>query len=602
MRKILLAIILVPIIFTFVKGSVFAFVLEKTYDRTFEAKDDYVQITETKSYKIIQPNWYVSAGTDEEFIIFNPVKNDTNQKEKLQMTKDSIRVVDGNGSNLNFISEDTTNSNILIHVKFPTNLYYNSNFKIVLSYKSYGLLIKNGALRDLYIPAFSKDYQFITENSSEKVNTTIKIPVGYGDINFIAPKVDSAKEGDFWVVNFPQDKLIGETGWIQIGTAQNFNFKIVQPYSSTTSLPISFNTYKLTIPRDITSGPIKQKVYYTSIDPAPYSIEEDSDGNLIATFKTAATAQGEIVITGYAVLTQDNSFDFKDSGDVSSIPKDVLEKNTKSAKYWESDDPEIKKVATELKGSETNVYKIIQKTYQYVINKIDYSEVKRFGINKRQGALATLKGGAAVCMEYSDLFIALIRAQGIPARGAFGYGYSALDSFSTEDNTINHQWAEVYIPSVKSWIEVDTTWGENGQEIIGGDLNHFYSHVASVSPEIPSTTEVTYFGAAEQIADRQMSVNPAEKITKSSQILSEDDLIKLYPSKDDFNKIKDSLLGGINQIFSALNSQLNQILEPIPGITPSSRSIIKAGIGLVFILIGVGIFIFIRKKKIRFKV
>jgi hypothetical protein len=126
------------------------------------------------------------------------------------------------------------------------------------------------------------------------------------------------------------------------------------------------------------------------------------------------------------------------------------------------------------------------------VNSIDYAKVDRFGLTKRQGAVATLRGGAAVCMEYSDLFIALMRAQGIPARAAYGYGYDTRES---EINQIGHQWAEVYIPGVDEWVAVDVTWGESGQTLIGGDLNHLYTHIASSNPDQPPQVKARFYGS-----------------------------------------------------------------------------------------------------------
>src|SRR5262249_16924543 len=141
--------------------------------------------------------------------------------------------------------------------------------------------------------------------------------------------------------------------------------------------------------------------------------------------------------------------------------------------------------------------------YQYVVDKIDYSEVKRFGLNTRQGALKTLEGGAAVCMEYSDLFIALMRAEGVPARAAFGYGY---DSRATSGVDTAHQLAEAYIPKLGQWVGVDTTWGENGPAIIGGDLNHLYRHVAVVDPNTPAQVSVQFFGQTPEGSDEKFAI------------------------------------------------------------------------------------------------
>jgi hypothetical protein len=116
-------------------------------------------------------------------------------------------------------------------------------------------------------------------------------------------------------------------------------------------------------------------------------------------------------------------------------------------------------------------------------------------------------------MEYSDLFIALMRAQGVPARAAFGYGF---DARTTGGEDIAHQWAEVYLPAQGTWIGVDTTWGENGPAIIGGDLNHIYKYIASKDPHTPAPLEVSFLGGLSDVASEAMT------ITAVSSIPSED--------------------------------------------------------------------------------
>jgi hypothetical protein len=153
------------------------------------------------------------------------------------------------------------------------------------------------------------------------------------------------------------------------------------------------------------------------------------------------------------------------------------------AEYWEVNAPAIKQVAAAEANGEDDIYKLVSNVYKSTVDSIDYSEVKKFGINQRQGALTTLEGGAAVCMEYSDLYLTKLRALGVPARATFGYGY---DSKLGSDSQEAHQWVQVYFPKFQKWVSVDVTWGESGVDILGGDLNHFYTHVAHEDPNTPS--------------------------------------------------------------------------------------------------------------------
>lgn len=537
-------------------------IIEKTYDRVYDVKDDHIEITETKAISVTENNFFIQAGAEESFTIFNPVQDDPDAQSKAEQTLSSIVLTDGSGNNLSFTSDTTATGNLIIKTKINTGIYSGQTYTIRLKYSSYGLIIKSGALRDMYVPAFAKTYVFEDEQSVEKVTTKVVIPKSLGDINFIRPVANIQQDGSNNVINFTQEDLTGATAWIQIGTTQYYTFNIEQPYIATSSIPIVYNQYKIILPRDIISGPITQKVFFTGIIPEPFSTEVDSDGNLTATFRVPVNEEGVIKVSGYAVLTQNNSVDFVNSGNIDEISSELITQNTSAAKYWESDSSEIEDLAKTLKGNETNVYNLVESAYQYVVGKIDYSEVKKFGLNQRQGALATLQGGAAVCMEYSDLFIAILRAMGIPARAAFGSGYSALDGLTSSTNTVNHQWAEVYIPSIKSWVGVDTTWGENGDTLIGGDLNHFYTHVASVDPETPSSTEAVLYGRGGTFKDRTINV-AAQSTEPTEDSLSEEQLTARYPTKQGSDNFLENVLTGASLFFYNINKSINSFLSTI---------------------------------------
>lgn len=575
-------------------SKVHAQIIEKNYDRTFEVREDRIEITESKRIAVTQDNFFIQAGAEESFTIFNPIQNDPAAAEKAQQTLASIVLTDNFGNTLNFTSETSQSGNLIIKTKINTGIYSGQTYTIILKYSSYGLIIKNGAIRDVYVPGFSKNYVFEDEQSIERVTTRVTIPKIFGEINFLRPLTSVAEEGDNYVVNFNQTDLTGATAWIQIGTTQYYTFTFKQPYPATSAIPVVYNQFKIILPRDIKSGPITQTVYFTKISPEPYSTELDENGNLIASFRLPVNQEGEIVAEGYAVVSQNNDLSFTDSGSISQIPSDILDANTKSAKFWEADATDIVEVAAELKDEETNVYTLVERAYKYVVDQIDYSEVKKFGLNQRQGALATLRGGAAVCMEYSDLFIAILRAMGLPARAAFGTGYSTLDGLTSSVNTVSHQWAEVYIPSIDSWVQVDTTWGENGDTLIGGDLNHFYTHVASVDPETPASTEALLYGRGGNLSERQISVS-ALNSRPSEESLTMEQVLQKYPKKDTQN-IFENIFAGVSLFVSSIDSSIDELFDNM-GASELIRTLIK--IIFAILLIVLGVFIVIRKRKIK---
>ena len=94
--------------------------------------------------------------------------------------------------------------------------------------------------------------------------------------------------------------------------------------------------------------------------------------------------------------------------------------------------------------------------------------------NKNKGALNALQTSRGVCEDYSELFTALLRASGVPARVATGYWIDA-ENFSNniaDGNSCRHAWAEYYLPEY-GWVAAEPTniYYYNGNRTI--DYSYF---------------------------------------------------------------------------------------------------------------------------------
>lgn len=120
---------------------------------------------------------------------------------------------------------------------------------------------------------------------------------------------------------------------------------------------------------------------------------------------------------------------------------------TSATPFWPSDDPELKKLASEVVGSHKDKVRAL---LSYVQQTMRYGGVtgSRWGVKK---FLAQKTGQ---CWDYSDLFITLCRSQGIPARQVMGWMVPGG----------GHVWAEVWTGS--GWLAVDPTAGA----LAGSDL------------------------------------------------------------------------------------------------------------------------------------
>lgn len=125
----------------------------------------------------------------------------------------------------------------------------------------------------------------------------------------------------------------------------------------------------------------------------------------------------------------------------------------KPAKYWESNDPQIKALAKKLKTPE--------EIYKYVVEKLKYDSSRIKEKQIRAGAKNVLSDtSSAVCLEFTDLFIGLARGAGIPARAVEGYANTSNNAsrpLSLVEDVL-HAWPQFYDEKKKTWIMVDPTW------------------------------------------------------------------------------------------------------------------------------------------------
>ena len=503
-------------------------VFNVTIDRTFEIDaDGHMQVTETRTIKNNTTNRYIPSTSTEDFEIFQFRLGENTNDELLKKSVATARILDSNGNSMLF-SKTQNGTRFNLEVKYPRNITSGQSVVFKLQYTNYELSEKVGALYDIYIFGFDKDFVFQKDDTVFAYNTTLIVPESLGPENFVSPDPSSKNSaGGKMVYKFAQESLIDQFVWLQLGKKQFYKFKVTQEVKATKDKNIGFyNRYNLIIPRNIDEAEINQTVYYTKIDPLPKHIRQDDDGNLIGAFEFPTDFNGEIVLEGYAEVSVVGDIDQSQVGSLSDITSG-FSGDLEEADYWEVNDEAIQTKAEELKGTETNIFKIVESTYGFVVDSIDYSDVKRFGLNERQGAKRTLEGGAAVCMEYSDLFLTLSRAQGVPARAAFGYGYDSRVP-STEQEP--HQWVEVYMPGVDKWVSVEVTWGESGDTLIGGDMNHFYTHLASKDPEEPAMVEVLSYGEKNDLTSPKFEISVVGE-KPSIEYISTDELLSSYPYK-----------------------------------------------------------------------
>jgi transglutaminase-like putative cysteine protease len=127
----------------------------------------------------------------------------------------------------------------------------------------------------------------------------------------------------------------------------------------------------------------------------------------------------------------------------------VLTKYLGSSEYIQTDHPTLQEAANSVVGTETNPYIKAKRLFNFVVDRmIGFTE----GINDALGAFNSQQGE---CGGYSNLFIALCRAVGVPARPITGIAEIKEGSYHWANGDVHtHMWAEFYLPNY-GWIPAD---------------------------------------------------------------------------------------------------------------------------------------------------
>jgi transglutaminase-like putative cysteine protease len=120
--------------------------------------------------------------------------------------------------------------------------------------------------------------------------------------------------------------------------------------------------------------------------------------------------------------------------------------------------PQIKELASQLAAGEDDEAVVVHKMAVWTHKNIKY-DLNSITAEATQKASWVLENKEGVCDEITNLFIALCRAVGIPARFVSGISYTTSEQF--EEPWSPHGWAEVYFPGY-GWVPYDVTYGEFG--------------------------------------------------------------------------------------------------------------------------------------------
>lgn len=337
--------------------------------------------------------------------------------------------------------------------------------KFKLTYTALDVAQKKGQIWEINIPRLAE------KNQIDNYSLILAVPKSFAAPAYIKPNpVEQLVEENYNLFRFTKNQLSSSGVNAVFGEFQIFDFTLLYHLKNPGK---GIGEIEIAIPPDTAF----QKVTYQKIEPQPTNVRVDNDGNWLAKYflnpkqKTTIIAKGKVKI-----FSQPQEF----------FPKPTsenLNNNLLPQKFWEVNNPLISQKAKELKTPKA-IYDFVVKTLNY-----DSERVKEG--TERMGALKSLEfPRRAICMEFTDLFIALCRAAGIPAREINGFAYTTNEKLKPIGFAADllHSWPEYFEEKRKIWIPVDPTW----EKTTGGidyfskpDLNHFTFVIHGASSQLP---------------------------------------------------------------------------------------------------------------------
>lgn len=343
-----------------------------------------------------------------------------------------------------------------------------------LGFKSKDFAEKTGKVWEVRAPKVS------SSGNLEEYNLTISVPVEFGEPNLISPtpKSQTVSSGKMFLT-FDASQLKESGVSASFGTIQLFDFDLKYHLKNDSLVTVLTN---IALPPDT----FYQDVIFNKLEPKPLNVTVDEDGNYLAWYRLSRGQKLDVRFLGSAKLY--TSPKVKNP----TLPLDLRKKYTLAQKYWEKDHPQIMTQLAAILGPEPkSTQESVRLIYRFVVNSLKYNQQRLKENIERYGAVTALNNtDSAVCMEFTDLFIALTRAAGIPARELNGYAHTSNPKLRPLSLTkdILHAWPEYWNDQI-GWIMVDPTW----ESTTGGvdyfsklDLNHFVFVIKGLSSTQPA--------------------------------------------------------------------------------------------------------------------
>ncbi|MEJ2347717.1 MAG: transglutaminase-like domain-containing protein [Patescibacteria group bacterium] len=367
-------------------------------------------------------------------------------------------------TSLELIQTEKDNA-ISLQVNFPDAIVGKGKSRTFnISFDEDGFATRTGEVWEISIPRLSE------ENNFRSYSVNLSVPSSFGNEAYISPEPLSTDRGIASIIYRFDKPSIQKTG-ITAGFGEfqvfsfSLNYHLENPLNKTA-------TTEIAIPPDTAF----QRVYYDSISPQPGTVEIDEDGNWLAKYVLKPRERIDVAVVGSVQI-------FSSPRQVQSFSSEYLQKTLEETEYWQVNNAEIQDLGKRL-GSASAIYNFVTTNLVYNYDRVK-PNVSRYG-----AVQALANPNDAICMEFTDLFIALARAAGIPAREINGYAYTEnpeIQPLSLVADVL-HSWPEYWNYDKNAWIPVDPTWGSTtgGVDFFNKlDLRHFTFVIHGTSASTP---------------------------------------------------------------------------------------------------------------------
>ena len=203
--------------------------------------------------------------------------------------------------------------------------------------------------------------------------------------------------------------------------------------------PVEEIEFKVLLPRSIKA---KQNVKKISFSPMNPSYFEESGDVLSAVFILKDPKSMVVTVTADLDLFEsDVRTAVKNVSYLDKAKPDELTKYQMPENFIQSGDEQIIKIANSIDNSDK--IEILRSIYNYVHNTLSWEAQ-----SKELGALNALNGRKADCTDFSDLYCAIARAKGIPARVVTGLA-------TYINGKAWHNWVQAYTDE-HGWLNIDS--------------------------------------------------------------------------------------------------------------------------------------------------